>query len=166
MSMRITEFYRGRRLKMSPKFSKQIDMRKDELRKYDLAFSLKEPYIIVYWNSVHYYREHYMLKNITLSAEEDLIKKAREKAQKESTTLNATFRRWLKIYVASDLNALDYEALMKSMNYVKPGKKFTRIESMKNEIISMSDIIATLDWWSGKSQCQTGWKHYKGSTSE
>ena len=33
-----------------------------------------------------------MLKNITLSAEEEIIRKAREKAQHEHTTLNATFR--------------------------------------------------------------------------
>jgi hypothetical protein len=37
-----------------------------------------------------------MLKNITLSADEELIRKAREKAQKEHTTLNASFRQWLK----------------------------------------------------------------------
>ena len=39
-----------------------------------------------------------MLKNITFSAEEELIDKAREQARKEKTTLNALFRRWLKQY--------------------------------------------------------------------
>ena len=39
-----------------------------------------------------------MLKNITLSAEEELIIKAREKAISEKTTLNVVFRRWLKQY--------------------------------------------------------------------
>jgi hypothetical protein len=37
-----------------------------------------------------------MLKNITLSAEEELIHRARQKAQNERTTLNANFRCWLK----------------------------------------------------------------------
>ena len=67
-----------------------------------------------------------MLKNITLSAEEELIKKAREKAQKERTTLNATFRQWLKQYVNSSLHGKDYDILMKSLNYAKSGKTFTR----------------------------------------
>ena len=40
-----------------------------------------------------------MLKNITLSAEEHLIRAAREKAQHEHTTLNAAFRQWLVRYV-------------------------------------------------------------------
>jgi hypothetical protein len=39
-----------------------------------------------------------MLKNITFSAEKDLIEKAREKARSEKTTLNVAFRRWLKQY--------------------------------------------------------------------
>ena len=69
-----------------------------------------------------------MLKNITLSAEEELIKKAREKAQKERTTLNATFRQWLRLYVNSSLKDNDYDILMKSLSYAKSGKKFTRAE--------------------------------------
>ena len=69
-----------------------------------------------------------MLKNVTLSAEEELIKKAREKAQKERTTLNATFRQWLRLYVNSNLKDNDYDILMKSLSYAKSGKKFTRAE--------------------------------------
>jgi hypothetical protein len=37
-----------------------------------------------------------MLKNITLRAEENLIRRARERAAAENTTLNAEFRRWLE----------------------------------------------------------------------
>lgn len=69
-----------------------------------------------------------MLKNITLSADEELIKKAREKAQREFTTLNASFRQWLKQYTNSAFKAKDYELLMQSLKYVKTGKKFTRDE--------------------------------------
>ena len=69
-----------------------------------------------------------MLKNITLSADDKLIKKAREKAQREHTTLNENFRRWLKRYIISDKNKTNYEEMMKNLSYVKPGRKFSRDE--------------------------------------
>ena len=69
-----------------------------------------------------------MFKNITLSAEEELIRKAREKAQKEHTTLNASFRQWLKQYADSDMGANHYDSLMEALAYAKPGRKFTRDE--------------------------------------
>ena len=69
----------------------------------------------------------FMLKNITLSADEKLIKKAREKAQREHTTLNENFRRWLKRYVMPD-NTFNYENLMTNLNYANSGRKFTRDE--------------------------------------
>jgi len=40
-----------------------------------------------------------MLQNITLSAEKELIQRARQRAEAENTTLNAEFRRWLAQYV-------------------------------------------------------------------
>ena len=67
-----------------------------------------------------------MLKNITLSADEQLIKKAREKAHREHTPLNNYFRKWLKQFIASDTTQFDFDELMNSLNYVNPGKKFTR----------------------------------------
>lgn len=69
-----------------------------------------------------------MLKNITLSAEEELIRKAREKAQGEHTTLNATFRRWLRQYANKNTRTTDYQAFMDSLNYARPGRKFSREE--------------------------------------
>ncbi len=69
-----------------------------------------------------------MLKNITLSADEQLIKKAREKARRENTTLNENFRQWLKRYVMSDQEQFNYDELMDSLNYVNPGRKFSRDE--------------------------------------
>ena len=69
-----------------------------------------------------------MLKNITLSADQELIKKARNKAQSEHTTLNENFRRWLKRYILADSNKLNYEDLMNTLNYANPGRKFTRDE--------------------------------------
>ncbi|MBN2415233.1 hypothetical protein JXO52_05300 [bacterium] len=69
-----------------------------------------------------------MLKNITLSAEEQLIKKAREKAQQEHSTLNARFRQWLRQYAMNSSKTTDYEQFMNSLDYASPGKKFTRDE--------------------------------------
>lgn len=67
-----------------------------------------------------------MQKNITLSAEENLIERARHKAQKEHTTLNTQFRQWLEQYVAQDQTLVDFDAIMRSLSYAQPGGKFTR----------------------------------------
>lgn len=69
-----------------------------------------------------------MLKNITLSADEILIRKAREKAHREHTTLNENFRKWLKFYIRSDMTETNYEDLMQSLSYVNPARKFSRNE--------------------------------------
>jgi hypothetical protein len=69
-----------------------------------------------------------MLKNITLRVDEKLIRKAREKAQREHTTLNENFRIWLRRYLSSDTNLLNYDNLMKELSYSQPGKTFTRTE--------------------------------------
>ncbi len=69
-----------------------------------------------------------MLKNITLSADEELIRKARQKAKGEHTTLNATFRRWLRQYINKNTRTTDYQAFMDSLNYARPGRKFSREE--------------------------------------
>ncbi len=42
-----------------------------------------------------------MLKNITLSADEALIREARRQAALQNTSLNALFREWLEQYPAS-----------------------------------------------------------------
>ncbi|MEW6089205.1 MAG: hypothetical protein AB1498_12970 [bacterium] len=68
------------------------------------------------------------MKNITLSAEDILIKKARNKANNENTTLNELFRRWIKNYIGSLTISHDYDKFMDKVNYVKSGKKFTREE--------------------------------------
>ena len=43
-----------------------------------------------------------MLKNITLSADEALIREARRQAALQNTTLNALFREWLEQYTGKD----------------------------------------------------------------
>lgn len=69
-----------------------------------------------------------MTKNITLTADEKLIKLAREKASKENSTLNSEFRAWLKRYVTSDRKMIDYDSLMNDLSYANAGGPFTRDE--------------------------------------
>lgn len=69
-----------------------------------------------------------MLKNITLSADESLIEKARQRAEAENTTLNAEFRRWLARYVERPQSAAKFRSLMARLNYAAPGKTFSRDE--------------------------------------
>lgn len=70
-----------------------------------------------------------MNKNITLSAEEVLIQKARQKAVSEKKTLNMLFRGWLKGYVHKTDGAVGFDLLMKRLDYVRTGgRKFTREE--------------------------------------
>lgn len=75
-----------------------------------------------------------MLKNITLSAEESLIREARSLAAAQNTTLNAMFREWLVELVeeASDDDqnriANAYDEMMERLSYVNAGRRFTREE--------------------------------------
>lgn len=69
-----------------------------------------------------------MLKNITLSAEEALIERARRRARSRKTTLNAEFRRWLAGYVDSPQSINGIVDFMRRFDYVRPGKHFTRDE--------------------------------------
>ena len=66
--------------------------------------------------------------NITLSADEHLIEKARLKAQQNNTSLNQVFQQWLFQYVQDQHSSLKYETLMKNLNQVEAGKKWTRDE--------------------------------------
>jgi hypothetical protein len=69
-----------------------------------------------------------MLKNITFSAEEDLIRKARERAAAERTTLNDEFRRWLEKYAERPATEGAFNFLMDRFAYVQPGRSFRRDE--------------------------------------
>lgn len=69
-----------------------------------------------------------MNKNITLSAEEKLIKQAREKASRENTTLNEQFREWLERYVSSESKTIDFLALMERLSYAESTNGFSRDE--------------------------------------
>lgn len=69
-----------------------------------------------------------MLKNITFSADEDLIRRARERAAADKTTLNDEFRNWLEKYATRIETAQAYAELMDQFNYAQPGRSFNREE--------------------------------------
>jgi hypothetical protein len=69
-----------------------------------------------------------MRKNITFSAEEDLIVAARRRAAAEHSTLNDQFRRWLQEYVATHRQAERYEDLMQRLSGIDSGGSFPRDE--------------------------------------
>jgi len=78
----------------------------------------------VYTESVYTVR----MKNITLSADESLIEKARAVARSQRKTLNAAFREWLEQFTAASGRGAEYDSLMRRLRHVNAGRKFTRDE--------------------------------------
>ena len=70
------------------------------------------------------------MKNITLSADENLIEAARARAQAEGTTLNEKFRLWLDGYVGRRQQADAAIATIRALRgrLDTGGRKFTREE--------------------------------------
>ncbi len=68
------------------------------------------------------------MKNITFTADESLIEKARKKARGENTSLNQRFREWLERYASRGEGKEEYEAVMSKLSYAKAGGKFSRDE--------------------------------------
>ena len=70
-----------------------------------------------------------VVKNITLSADEHLIERAREVARSRNETLNAAFREWLRSYTEDKESALaKFDEVMARLSYIRVGRKFTRDE--------------------------------------
>jgi hypothetical protein len=71
-----------------------------------------------------------MLRNITLSADEQLIARAREKAGASQSTLNAEFRKWLETYAGTqdDAAVARFRDVIKQLSGTDPGRSFTRDE--------------------------------------
>jgi len=69
-----------------------------------------------------------MLRNVTLSAEEALIRRARERARDSRTTLNAAFRSWLSQYAGAGQREFSYAEFVKRFQGVDAGRRFTRDE--------------------------------------
>jgi hypothetical protein len=55
------------------------------------------------------------MKNVTLSADEDLIERARELARTQRRTLNDAFREWLVQFTQQAGNVEEYDALMERL---------------------------------------------------
>jgi hypothetical protein len=70
------------------------------------------------------------MKNITMSASEELIEQARQIARAKQTTLNQAFRDWLADYTARESGVREYQALMRNLaeSGVRAGRKFSRDE--------------------------------------
>lgn len=68
------------------------------------------------------------MKNITFSADERLIREAREEARRRNTSLNALFRDWLAEIAARDERKRKIDALMEEMEQYNAGGPYTRDE--------------------------------------
>lgn len=69
------------------------------------------------------------MKNVTLSADDSLIERARQTARAQHTTLNAAFREWLEQYIGRQGDVEAYDRLIKRLRgRVVAGRKFTREE--------------------------------------
>jgi len=67
------------------------------------------------------------MKNVTLSADEELIEEARNKARSENTTLNNRFREWLEDYtVDNDASEEQLKRMFDTLPKFKTGGPFTR----------------------------------------
>ncbi len=72
------------------------------------------------------------MKNITLSAQEESIEKARKVAARHHSTLNAMFREWLEMISSNQVQdgdaATKLNGLWQRTSYLKVGKKLSRDE--------------------------------------
>ena len=69
------------------------------------------------------------MKNVTLSADEQLIEAARKRARAENTTLNEQFRRWLADYAQAQERMQRYDEVMAALRgKLKVGRMPSRDE--------------------------------------
>lgn len=68
------------------------------------------------------------MKNITLSADEELIEQGRSLALARKTTLNALFREWLRELVRQREAEERWQVLEARLTYARSGGKFQREE--------------------------------------
>ena len=69
-----------------------------------------------------------VVRNITFSADEASIDRAREVARSENKTLNDAFREWLNQYGSRSVSDEEIADLYRSLRHVRAGRKFTREE--------------------------------------
>jgi hypothetical protein len=69
-----------------------------------------------------------IVRNITFSADEAAIDRAREVARSENKTLNDAFREWLGWYASPSATRQEIRTLFEKLNYADAGRKFSRDE--------------------------------------
>lgn len=71
-----------------------------------------------------------MLRNITLTADDQLIDRARQKAATAQSTLNVEFRKWLASYAGSQDDAAvgRFRTVMQQLGGLDAGRTFSRDE--------------------------------------
>ncbi len=71
-----------------------------------------------------------MLRNITLSADDQLIARARAKAEAAQTSLNVEFRKWLEAFAGEqDVAAVArFRSVLADLAQANPGRAFSRDE--------------------------------------
>ena len=82
------------------------------------------------------YRYYIRMKNITLSADEDLIEQARRVARAQRKTLNAAFREWLVQFTSRSGSSQNVDSLMRRLRHVKSGRRFSREEMNERQVLS------------------------------
>ncbi|MEM0967036.1 MAG: hypothetical protein AAGJ81_12890 [Verrucomicrobiota bacterium] len=68
------------------------------------------------------------MKNVTFSADEELIELARAEARTRKTTLNTLFREWLEDLAKRDERRERVDAVFEEMERYNAGRKFSRVE--------------------------------------
>jgi hypothetical protein len=68
------------------------------------------------------------LKNITFTAPNETIERARLRAREQHTTLNEAFRAWLDHYSGRRPSAEDFDRMIERLRHVDAGRTFTRDE--------------------------------------
>ena len=69
------------------------------------------------------------MRNVTLSADDQLIESARRRAESEHTTLNNLFREWLARYANEPrLTAEQVRQAVDAASHFRAGRRFTREE--------------------------------------
>ena len=80
------------------------------------------------------------MRNITFSANEDLIDQARQIAADQRKTLNDAFRDWLAQYASSRSDAAGFDEFMSRIKPMRAGRHFTRDEMYEPKNGSRSSL--------------------------
>jgi hypothetical protein len=68
------------------------------------------------------------MRKITLSADENVIERAKLRAAQEKTTLNAAFREWLSRYAGRETGSEEYARVMRRFGHVQSSGRISRDE--------------------------------------